>query len=81
MTDLHNQILSFRKFQNAESIATNQLGIRVKRLFTDHEESQYNVELLRDSFSKGISVSPNHILANLDVRREKWLEKIEHCYA
>lgn len=75
LTDLHNQILSFRKFQNAESIATNQLGIRVKRLFTDHEESQYNVELLRDSFSKGISVSPNHILANLDVRREKWLEK------
>lgn len=80
LTDLHNQILSFRKFQNAESIATNQLGIRVKRLFTDHEEFQYNVELLRDSFSKGISVSPNHILANLDVRREKWLEKIEHSF-
>lgn len=80
LTDLHNQILSFRKFQNAESVATSQLGIRVKRLFTEHEECKDNIDFLRAGFSKGISVSPNHILANLDIRRNKWLDKIEQSF-
>ncbi len=80
LSDLNNQILSFRRVQNAESVAINQLGISVKRLFVDSANDNDNIDFLRAGFNKGISVSPNHILANLDIRRKKWLDKIEHTF-
>ena len=70
LSDLNNQILSFRRVQNAESVAINQLGISVKRLFVDSANDNDNIDFLRAGFNKGISVSPNHILANLDIRRK-----------
>lgn len=80
LTDLHTQILSFRRVLNAESTAVGQLGIRVKRLFVDSAENILDIESLNAGFRKGISVSPHHISANLDIRRQKWLDKIEQTF-
>lgn len=80
LNDLNTQLISFREFESAQQCATAQLGIRVKRLFSESQLGVDEIQSLKSGFNKGISATPKHIIAGTDLKRSKWLEKIEKAF-
>lgn len=80
LTQLHNQLLSFREVESRQKVAQVQLGIRVKRLFINDAVEESN-DILKDEFLKGVSARPSHIQGNVDLRRHKWLDQIDNAFS
>lgn len=80
LTQLHNQLLSFREVESRQKVSQAQLGIRVKRLFINDTVEESN-HILKDEFLKGVSARPSHIQGNVDLRRHKWLNQIDNAFS
>lgn len=79
LTQLHDQLLSFREVESRQKTSQNQLGIRVKRLFINDTIEKSNATL-KEEFLKGVSARPSHIQGNVDLRRSMWLNQIDDAF-
>ena len=80
LTQLHNQLLSFREVELRQKVSQDQLGIRVKRLFINDVLEKSNATL-KEEFLKGVSARPSHIQGNVDLRRPMWLNQIDNAFS
>lgn len=79
LEQLHNQLLSLREVEARQASSQAQLGIRVKRLFKD-QSADVVVSSLKDEYLEGVSARPDHIQAEVDIRRQKWLNQIDQAF-
>ena len=79
LTRFYNELLALREVEVKQGISQSQLGVRVKRLFKNDKLDESN-SILKEEFLKGVSARPIHILGSVDLKRSKWLDKIDEAF-
>ena len=76
--DLIKEINSYYSFENRQTHALNELGLRIIPLF--QESSDLDVEVLKKGFYSGLSAKSEHVLLDLDVPRPDKMESIKSAF-
>lgn len=78
--DLEREIRAIGVYQAQIQTFHHQLGKAIVPLFQQNDLSDYDKEVLSDSFYEGVSAKPEHILAGLDIELEEVINEVEAAY-